>query len=489
MVVVGAGAAGCVAARRLADTGAEVTLVEAGPGRPFPPSLTTLDTFDALDHDERFWAGMVAEARGARPEVPYRQGRGLGGGSAVNAMAMTVGDRADYDRWEHRWGATGWGWPTLGPALAELSRAFPTPPARPGGLSRVVAARLAEAGMPVDGISAQVDQWGFVAASLAASLAPAPGRRRGPAQVFVPSTDPSARSPRLITGAGVERVVFRGDRAVGVELAGGVTIPAGRVVLAAGALNTPALLGRSGVGLAPVVPVLDHPSFVLTVELAPEVRASPRAPTPPVSGLIRWWSAAGFGSGSGSEAAPPDLLAFVLDHVGSGPEGRRYGAVVVILADVASVGSLGWEGGRTRFDPGWLAHPRDRHRMVAGVRQVVELLRPGPDRPGDGVEAVYLDDRGTPAAELARMGDDEVAAWLEAHPGPVVHPSSTCSPVVGAWAGPMDPVTELDGTVVGHPNLHLVDGSVLPYLPAANPQLPIMATALHLADRLAGKDV
>jgi choline dehydrogenase-like flavoprotein len=102
------------------------------------------------------------------------------------------------------------------------------------------------------------------------------------------------------------------------------------------------------------------------------------------------------------------------------------------------------------------------------------------------VEGVYVDAEGTTLDTFDHLTDDELARWLVSHPGPVAHPAATCSPVLvahpdpGAGHGSGMGVVDLDGAIRGYQGLSVIDGSTLPYLPAANPQLPIMA----LADRL-----
>jgi choline dehydrogenase-like flavoprotein len=86
-VVVGGGTAGCVVARRLADTpGHRVTLVEAGSEWPRHGGRGA-SFFDALAEPGRTYAG------------PFVRGRGLGGSSAVNGMIATPGDPGQYESW------------------------------------------------------------------------------------------------------------------------------------------------------------------------------------------------------------------------------------------------------------------------------------------------------------------------------------------------------------------------------------------------------
>ncbi|MET0324325.1 MAG: NAD(P)-binding protein, partial [Ilumatobacteraceae bacterium] len=90
-MVVGAGAAGCVIAARLAEVpGDHVTLVEAGPG---------VAGSGRSDEPGRLFPG------------PFARGRGIGGSGAVNGMLATPGDLGQYERW---------GWTDAGDALARV---------------------------------------------------------------------------------------------------------------------------------------------------------------------------------------------------------------------------------------------------------------------------------------------------------------------------------------------------------------------------------
>ena len=101
-IVVGAGSAGCVAARRLHDAGHCVVLIEAGPafepgGVPGP--IDGDDSFAALGVAERTYADLLARRTAHGPETRYLRGRGVGGSSAVNAMVALRGDPARYRSW------------------------------------------------------------------------------------------------------------------------------------------------------------------------------------------------------------------------------------------------------------------------------------------------------------------------------------------------------------------------------------------------------
>ncbi len=506
VIVVGAGAAGSVVARRLADAGARVTVVEAGPTGPPPPALRTIDTVGALAEADRFWPGVTARTPGGA-SVPYRLGRGAGGGSAVNAMVVTSGDRADYDRWAADRACPGWAAADLEPWLARAAATVGITNAAPGPLAAALGRASGAAGHPRGGASLPLDATGFLAASLTARGAqrrsaadaylldrprPAgsagdPDRAGGPPGAAEPS---GAGALEVLGGVGVRRLVHGGGRVTGVELDDGRRLAAGRVVLCAGAVASPRLLWASGLDAPGLGRVVDHPSYVFTVELRPPARQGADEVAPPVSALLRWDSSTGGEAGDGASGdgeagdGEADVMALAMDHVGPGAEGRRYGAVIVALTAVASAGRIepaGRADGSVGIDPGWLADPDDRRRLRRAVRHVGRLL--GSEPMAEVAEAVWLDDQGTPLAALSGFGDAHLDAWLAEHPGPVRHPAAT-APMgrAGAPGATTDPVT---GALAGWRGLHLADASVLPWLPNANPMLVVLAVAERLAANLA----
>ena len=114
VIVVGGGTAGCVLAARLTERDdLRVLLVEAGSGEPLP-AMATPAAWPTLVRSGASWGEVTVPQGSAGVVTPLPRGRGLGGGSSVNAMLFTRGHRQGYERWEEA-GAKGWGYDDLLP--------------------------------------------------------------------------------------------------------------------------------------------------------------------------------------------------------------------------------------------------------------------------------------------------------------------------------------------------------------------------------------
>jgi choline dehydrogenase-like flavoprotein len=435
-IVVGAGSAGCVAAARLSERGdRSVTVLESGPGlRPglVPGSIEGADFLAALDEPDRIYDDLVVRRSSGGALVPYARGRGVGGSSAVNALIGLRGDSSQY---------ADWGWRDAEEAWDRVQ--VPVEVAAADELGAVDLALLAAAPDAVR-----------------APLTRSARRRVTSAEAYLwPAMSRSNLTVR--SDAHVDRVLLDGRRAVGVVLADRSELAADRVVLAAGAIHTPAILLRSGVDTPGIGEGLqDHPSA-------------------PVTLVLRGAAARLDGSGQhlavGSLLQRGDLQVLPMNHLGSAPSDGGLGLLMVALMRPRGAG-----GRVTITSPDPLVHPEvdfdllddpaDLAALRLGVRLLLDLLVQEPF--AMVVERAVIDEDGTGVDVLA--DDDAVDRWLRSSCGDYVHASSTCR---------MGVVVDDEGGVFGYDALAVCDASVFPSIPTVNTHLPTTMLAERLAAR------
>jgi choline dehydrogenase len=260
-IVIGAGSAGCVLTRRLLDAGKKVCLVEAGEDET-NPNIDHLNNLGLIWHSAQDWNYYTVPQPGAmdrRLHLP--RGKVLGGSNALNAVIWVRGDAWDYEQWVDS-GCPGWSWDDVSPVFQAIenfdgeitdTRGTTGPMdvrtdfAR-NRLQEDMLAASVETGVPFnpDYNSGSVEGVGRI------QLNVRDGKRLNTWRAYL--------KPRLgdenltiLTSTHARRLLIEGTTVTGLEVdfRGRVgTLSADEVILAAGALASPELLLRSGIGPA-----------------------------------------------------------------------------------------------------------------------------------------------------------------------------------------------------------------------------------------------
>ncbi|MDO8698070.1 MAG: choline dehydrogenase, partial [Pseudomonas sp.] len=454
------------------------------------------------------------------------RGKGLGGSSLINGMCYIRGNALDYDGWAQMPGLEDWSYSHCLPYFRKSESrdlganayhggdgpvSVTTPKAGNNPLFKAMVEAGVQAGFPATDDLNGYQQEGF--GPMSRTVTPQ-GRRSSTARGYL---DQARGRPNLtiVTHALTERILFEGKRAIGVAYLQGdsdtsVSVQARReVLLCGGAIASPQILQRSGVGPADLLRDLDIP---LVHEL-PGVGENLQDHlemylqyqcTQPVSlyPSLLWWNQPAIGAewlflGSGigasnqfeaggfirtrAEFAWPNIqyhfLPVAINYNGSNAV-KEHG----FQAHVGSMRSP--SRGRIRLrskDPrqhpsilfNYMAHEQDWQEFRDGIRITREIMAQPALDPFRGKEL-------SPGAAL--QSDAELDQFIREHAETAFHPSCSCKMGSDAMA-----VVDGQGRVHGLEGLRVVDASIMPLITTGNLNAPTIMLAEKIADQIRGR--
>jgi choline dehydrogenase len=514
VIVVGGGSAGAAAAGRLSDDPrCRVLLLEAGRDwraaeAPHALRSANINPFmnDPAHQAEWQWPGLVTRRTRAQAPRFYWRGKALGGSSVVNAQIAIRGVAEAFDAWAEA-GCEGWSADRVLPVFDAMED---DPVAgRPGGPLPVYRAP-AETWGPVDrGLRDAALAAGYpwnpdLNAATGEGVSCYPINSRDGARVTTNDAylEPARGRANLeIRGETlVDQVLFADKRAVGVRVRrpgeGWTEIFGREILLCAGAIHSPAILLRSGLGPAAELAALgisvradmphvgrhfmDHPIVRATIPLLPSVASAD--PDQRHTNCCVTYSS-GLAGGGGR-----DMIMIGFNHrgLGEGATPNPVGAVGVALFNAFSRGHVRLVSAAAEANPeveeNMLDDPRDRLRMRDGVARVARLVA----HPGlAGLSAgIHFGDTALSMAEAAALPAGELDAMLMEQAADIQHAAGTCR--MTAWedqAGVVDP----DLGVKRVPGLRVADASIMPADCRANTHLTCVMIGLMAAERVAGQ--
>jgi len=549
-IVVGAGAAGCVIASRLsAVSSRRILLLEAG--SDVPPGKEPADIRSvfpkAAFNDEYMWPDTFVHwtTREKSPRLPLPQGRIVGGSSTVMGMWAMRGRPEDYDAWAAQ-GARGWSWIDVLPYFRRLETDIDFHDAAHGQDGPLPIRRQAtnEWSPFAQAVRSAATRRGFVEISdmnrdfgdghCVLPVSRYEHSRASSGICYLTAEVRRRRNLTLITRINATRLLWENGRVLGVEATREdrsiVRFKARETIVAAGALRSPALLMRSGVGPgrqlkdAGVAVRLDRPGVGQNLQnhavlyafvwLHPRYLEA-RGDRPAGSTYLRW--------SSEIDGCPRgDLGMYIRSYLVWHELGRRLASLAPALATPASRGSVSLQGPDPDLPPviefNFLSDPRDLQRLMIGLRLAHALLsdphvattsgprsfilrNPAavsrynrPSRwnairsaaiakaldlyPGAAQRALARVAKMTPIASF--IDDDErLADFARASVSGTGHVCGTCR--MGLSSDP-EAVVDPTGLVLGADGLRIADASIMPTVPSGNTHVPTVMVAEKIAD-------
>ena len=512
-IVVGAGSAGCVVARRLSDDpSVRVLLLEAGGHAKGFWAKAPAGMAQMFKHETFNWRYTTEPIPTlADRSLYWPRGKALGGSSAINGMVYIRGNQRDFDNWESL-GNPGWGWETVLPLYRRIENygagdggrsgygsdgplTISEPAVKhPTAIDFIEAARRNQIPTVAEFTGIEPESAGFLQATIRN------GARQSSYDAFI---EPVRNRSNLVVQSGVhvQRILMRNGEATGVEVLQDNqlrTIAASReVIVSAGALNSPQVLMLSGIGdgdalrehgieTALHLPgvgqnLQDHFVARIQASVTPEssYNRSLHGWRKYIEGIRYLTTGTGYLALAASMAAAlvkssPEAEYTDLEisfrpmtftyHASGKVEIDNFNAMSASVYNTrpASRGEVRLRSSDPRaapaFHPNFLSDERDIRTMVAGVRKLRTIWATEPLASRVIAEL-------TPGAAI--VTDDEIVDYMRREGQNAYHPAGSCK--MGN-----DPMAVVDARlrVRGIGRLRVADASIMPTVTAGNTNAP-----------------
>ncbi|WP_109807695.1 GMC family oxidoreductase [Sphingosinithalassobacter portus] len=520
-VIVGAGAAGCVLANRLSeDPAIRVALLEAGGSDRHPFFAIPRAVPKVMGRVANLWGYPVEpeEGTGNKQEM-WLRGKVIGGSTSINGLMYVRGQPADFDEIAEL-SSDDWDWSNIGPAYAAIE-GHELGAGDTRGADGPLKISLPGADVRNDWHEAVLEAGQNMGVPEKADINTPDndegigynprtvwkGKRQSAATAFLKPILKKRRNLTLITNAAVDTLLLEGKRATGVTLNDGREIRGREIILAAGAMASPGILERSGIGDPAVLEplgitvrhalpavggnLLEHRALLMqwrTSDHRYSYNRDHKGLRLALNGIKYLLTHKGvltsatFDMGAWVKSRPglnrPDVQFLIAPHsldfakLGRTTEDFPGMSLVVYPLRPSSIGSIHITSTDPnlppRLKPNHRDTPEDRRAMIDGVRAVRRFVSQPP------LDKIVVEET-VPGPSF--QTDEEIIAAYDTFATCGYHAVGSCR-MGKDEASVVDPELKVRGIE----GLRIMDTSIMPVVPSGNTQGPTMAMAWRAGD-------